>query len=1244
MTTSTRDPHQLQKLLSRRGFLGLSGLGAAAALGISLESASASPHRARQTPAGVKATGADGPYHAPFGVDSSCALSEDHFLIEVKKIDPTKDRVVAYARADGQVEAVLLQAGTITQVFRDRSAPGGWSTRPIAYGATDMVAGVADNKQGYPTLHVFYRTSSWEVKHLVEDLPWSDGTSSATFTPVDDVSWGTQVHAPLQITNDLYRNLLVFSITPASSTNATDSKLGFTWTGWGTPGGQTQAGILTGFGLHQSQGPLTTGSAAVSYSAAAFFNSPGLLLYVPTTSGVRVYKYSPDYKTEHLTINAKVDDFAVQPKSFDPPFAPDHVAVESVDYLFSPNVNFLPTAIVRGVNQELYALTIDFLGQTPHLQQLQLPKDVKREAGKWDWEPSNLNLGENNYLKTNTLLNLFLVSGGTLSVVRQVDLNNANKNSITPVYNPAVPLQVGVAEVSSQTRASAGDELIVVDAGGNLEVLSKRADGGWNANQIHLPATEPGEVSTYRVQLTLSDSWGARVAGKQLQITSSAPAIALLSGQGVTLSSTPVTFTTDRSGQVTIPIVADGLSAPTLTVSGGGLSAATTVSPSGPVNDYMTGTVTLNYLPLLDGGALAGASTPSGATVFPLAKQDKGLASQAATVLAAAAAAGANPTVSGEVAPEARAEGLDGVGAHGHAGQMPRGPVTLGAREAFGIATFKVDGIELSFSDLTHDALYAIKKGAAKVSEVVVSWDTTLGRWVSTITADFDAWAHQVLSVTIQGLDEAAHIMHGVVNKLGAVLTDVIDWLKAHVLKLLADTVVLAGRYDGWMLQLSNELSLLTTKAKGGGESFIKGKEAEIRKALDQLKASLGTRSISSFTEPPKFSTKLNAAPPPTPQEPTSANASWLLQKVNESSLTPTKTPAPDDALNKLVQDAKSNINAVGQDFIKATNDFRDTLASLVSNPKNFGTVGIDKLIDALGDVIKAALDAAQGMFDFVLDLVAAAISAFQAILNTPLGELPVIGPLLRAAGMSKGLTIGGLVTLLVAFPTALGYKLAHFDSDALPFKNVKTTSVLRVADTGDDLSYATFGATSFWALMDTIAASIIAGGDEPPALFTWIDIVAPAVISALTVPAHDDGLPFSSTIKLDDNGDVYTAVSWGVGALPGVFAGIAYFIGVKYGGASGEAAAESCLFLTSLSGFIGAVFGVIAAVDTNSSVEDAAEPAVLAVLGNTAAALAYGLETSVVAGSDGVSAVLAGVIGGACTFVAAAMDSFGVA
>jgi len=731
--------------------------------------------------------------------------------------------------------------------------------------------------------------------------------------------------------------------------------------------------------------------------------------------------------------------------------------------------------------------------------------------------------------------------------------------------------------------------------------------------------------------------------GRQaLQVTSSAPATALLNGQAVTLSSNPVTFTTDGSGQVTIAIIADALSAPQLTVSGGGLSAPVTVSPSAPVNDYMTGMVTLNYLPAMNGDALAGAVTPSGATLFPLAKQDKDIAAKAATALAGAAAAGANPAVNGQVAPEVKSEGLNGVGATAHTARTPRDTVTLGSREEERVATFEVDGIELSFSDLAHDALYAIKKGAAKVSEVALTWDKDLNRWVSSITADFDAWAHQVLAVTIQGLDDAAHIFHAVVNKLGAVLIDVIDWLKAHLLKLLADTVTLAARYDGWLLQLADELYTLTQKAKNGADKFLQGKEQEIRTALDKLKAQVGSKSINAVTQPTTSGASVSAESQATPQQPTSANANWLLEKVGPSAVTPAKTPSVDDALNALIKQLGDSIASDGQDFTKAINNFRDALAGLVSNPKNFGTVGIGKLIDALDNVVNAAVDAAQGMIDLVLNLIATAISVFKAILSTPLNDLPLIGPLLKAAGMTKAPTIGGMVTLLMAFPTALGYKLSHHDADALPFKNAGTNSVLRTADTADDLSYTTAAAASFWALMDMLASFDVAAGNDPPALFAWIDIAAPVVISALTFPAHDGGLPFTSAIKLDDNGDTLTALAWAGGALPGVWSSISYYAGVNYSKAAAESTAEYMLWNTSGTGFWAALLGVVAAID--SSVTDPADrtkSAVVAVLGNAAAMLATGLGKSAVTSTDGISAVLAGVIGFVCTFAASIIDGW---
>jgi hypothetical protein len=966
MTTPSNDPYQLQRLLSRRSFLGLSGLGAAAVLGITLESASANPHGKGLARAAVQAQSADSGPHPPFALDSSCVLSEDHFLVKVGKIDPATDKVVAYTRPDGQVEAVLLQNEIISLVYRDPTTAGGWNSHEIAAGATDMVAGMASDKSMNLHLHVFYRTTSGQVRHLLQGPSSSDGTSSTQFTPVDTLNWSAS--GPLQITTDVMRNLLVFSFQPSSAPGKTDAHMDYYWTANGFHSFDSFTGTMSGFEFDKSSDQ-SHACAAVTFNGL----NGWVFVFVPDAahSTVRVYDKTL-YNSNHSSGSGSVSSYgAKQPPSLAP------ASVLSVDHVTTNKYLNVPTAVVRTADQQLYTLTYNAndLGYTTW-QQLTLPPGTDHST-PLVWEPSSV-AQSSNWSTSGNLLNLFVVVKQTLSVIRQVNQGDAMKDEESPIFNPAVPLQTNVAIAASQARPSDGDELIVVDGDGNLEVLVRSMDGEWTANKIHLPATEAADVSTYRVQLTLSDDWGARMAGKALQVTASAPAVALLDGKGITLSSTPVTFTTDGAGHVTIPIVADGLWAPQLTVSGGGLSAPVTVSPSSPVNDYMTGTVTLNYLPAVTGDTLAGAATPSGTTVFPVAKQDKGAAADAATVLATAAAAGANPTLVGEVAPEARAQGLNGIGAHGVSKQMPSDAVTLGSRTALGVATFKVDGIELSFSDLKNDALYAIKKGAAKVSEAGVNFDSTLKRWVTTISADFDAWGHQVLAVTIEGLQDAAHVFHSVINRLEGVLTDVIDWLKAHVLKLLADTVTLAARYDGWLLQVSDELYTLTQKAQAttdNGESkalaWLQGKEDELRAALTQIETVLVSKTISDFTGPQKFSAKLNAGPQPTPQQPTSANANWLLEKVTQAGPSPTTTPSVDAALDDLIKQTEVKVAAVGQDFIKAANDFRDALASLVSNPKDFGTVGINKVISAIGEVIHAGLDAADGVIDVMLGLVA---------------------------------------------------------------------------------------------------------------------------------------------------------------------------------------------------------------------------------------------------------------------------------
>ncbi len=92
--------------------------------------------------------------------------------------------MVAYSRVDGLVEALLLQNGIISQVYRDPTVVGGWNIREIATGALDMVAGLnAGSSFREYQLHLFYRSTSGQMHHLLEGrLPTQMASRAATST------------------------------------------------------------------------------------------------------------------------------------------------------------------------------------------------------------------------------------------------------------------------------------------------------------------------------------------------------------------------------------------------------------------------------------------------------------------------------------------------------------------------------------------------------------------------------------------------------------------------------------------------------------------------------------------------------------------------------------------------------------------------------------------------------------------------------------------------------------------------------------------------------------------------------------------------------------------------------------------------------------------------------------------------------------------------------------------------------
>jgi hypothetical protein len=1221
MSAPTSDPYRLQKLLSRRGFLTLSGLTAGGALlTASPAVAAVAGTRRRRPTSGTLKTAGGSPYHPPYSLAADSVLSEDHFLVKVGKINPAKDKVVAYSRADGQVEAILLQDGYVSQVYRDPAAAGGWNVREIAAGATDIVAGMASDKQKNLYLHVFYRTAANQVRHLQEEPPSSDGTSSGQFTTVETLGW--KASGPLQITTDVLRNLLVFSFEPSSAQGKTDAQLRYYWTASGfQPPGAKQAwdpfdGTLSGFEYVKTSDQ-SRACAAISFNLVL---SGNVVLFVPDAahSTVRVYDHTLS-NNAHSSANGNVTTY---PFTEPPSFAP--ASVISVDHLTTNKYTSIPTAVVRTADQQLYTLSENNNESSRwHWQQLVLPPGTNRGA-PLVWAPSNV--GQTSSWSTSSnLLNLFVVAGQTLSVIRQVSVD-ANTDAMAPVFNPAVPLQTGVATAASQARPSSGDELIVVDADGNLEVLTKTSDGGWTASPIHLPATESAQVVTYRLQLTLMDDWDAPVPGRPLQVVASAPAIALVDGRGVTLSDRPTTFTTDPLGQVTIPVVADGLWVPKLTVSGGGLANAVDVWPSQPINHYMSGADTLNYMPTMSGETLASAVRSDGAHVYPLAKQENGTASDAATLLAATATAAAK-AVGVDFSTATDAAGARHRSARPGLRPSRRDALTLGVAPPQLGAPVRIDAIELSFSDLAGDALHAIKTGAAKVDHVILSFDNQLGAWVGHLTAEFGAWGARILDVTIKDLEDAAHVFHSVVNHLGALLTDVLDWLKAHVLALLRDTVALARTYEGWMMQAADEVHALIVKAQGRADGFLANEKQEIHASLTELRQLVGSASIDSLSNTPRSEGVLMVATEePSWPDPNDPGSRWLLQKVTQSSPSATKGVTMSDDLTRLVNDLTAKLEAEGQDFLQAAKAFGNTFTTLVTNPKNFGTVGAGDLIDAIGHVTDAALDLADLLVDLVLDLLKLTIDLFKQIIATPVDGLPLVRSLLQQAGMTGELTIGRLATLVIAFPTALAWKIKERDGSAQLFGGVAPDRVTTEAS-AKSVAWGASATAMVVSAFDSIAAlGTGLTGKAPSDFFTWMDIVGPIVIAGLTVPAHDGGLPFSSPIKLGDRNDALVATDWAMATVPGWLATVRAYA------SDNPATQANMLNLTSMSGLIGAGFSILTPLVTAPTPHDGKLPALAGFLGSVNPGVGFLLGEEAIGATDGLSAIFVAVAGGVCT------------
>lgn len=712
----------------------------------------------------------------------------------------------------------------------------------------------------------------------------------------------------------------------------------------------------------------------------------------------------------------------------------------------------------------------------------------------------------------NQLLDLYVPTVKGLFVLHQVD-QGPTANLMQPVYAPPLPLRTDVVIASAPAGlASAATTLFTTGLDGSITIMNRpSSDEAWSTASVNLPQTSSlQQVDTYRTQLTLTDSNGLPAANTALSLTADQSILAFLpvptdSPAGpatATLASTPVSITTDSTGRVSLAVQAQDLNTPQITVTATGL-APVTFNPAGDVHAFLNGTRPLNYIEPLSASTLTSA-TVDGQALAP------GLTNDAATKAVGG--------ITGAMA--------IGTGVNPPGGAAPNLGVISAGRPV------RVAGQSIDLSKYAHDVWHAVKTGAAKVDSFAHDFEQKL----VSITLTLEGWGEQALQFVIKTVDDALNFAHSVLNTLKADADKVLNWLKAEVAALLTDAVALAKQMRAWLGEYPAYLSAQAERMKVDIDGYFKTLEGDISTALG--KAPTGT--LQSMAQPPNQTPAAPGAPRAAANtDPSSfsgnCHAQWLFHKLG-SDFGGGAWPSV-AALTAANGNLGSLIKQEGATLGKDLETFWNSLVGPKSSASNFKGLSATIFTAELGKLLSGLVNFADAIADGFLTALEAAAAGLDALLSVKADQLPLIGPLLKIAGMDS-VDLGELVCLVVAFPATFIYKLSH----GAQAKILPSSSDGARAGAGDSswhtaLSYLAVAAQGLWAFVDT---SIDVIGEDNK-FFDIFDIVMPLLIGAFTWPGQvtfPSGQPVLLDVKqvFTDADTAWVFANWLLGLVPPLF------------------------------------------------------------------------------------------------------------
>ena len=741
-------------------------------------------------------------------------------------------------------------------------------------------------------------------------------------------------------------------------------------------------------------------------------------------------------------------------------------------------------------------------------------------------------------------------SGGTLSLITQYApaATGQDPPEAPSGFGDALPFHqdvvtVWTARTADQTVAS----LVVQDVLGQLTVLRKDpTSGAWTGAPIRLASATAQELTQWRTELIVKDANGVPVPNLAVTISSDEEVgVWQETGHTVLSPAMPAAFTTNVFGRITLSVPATSLSTATLTVAAPELVVSPVFSPDGDVHGFLGGAEPLPHLGKLTPTTLTNATVPdSSGTTRPLSPV---LAAMPSTTQGETARAIVN-TVTQCIKVGQKAQPGHGDPTHfelDYTGNQPVYSTTTQSR-----AVLLSDPLS-DLKDAAEDFAHAFEEAVHKIAHAAFDYVEDKGYWLGTIVVEFANGVEQTINYAIRDVKSAVSVVAGVLASIGAVLEDVIAWLRALLDGLILEAWATAGVLDSEVLgALGTQVTTVAATLNQSAGNVFTNARNDVDAVFGFVESQFGSvtaKELPATITLPSGGT-LDDIGNDLRNVIESAPGSWLLSKFTSafgsfgfSSDTAIESAAGALAsgIGPLISSLESSTTAAAADLVN----------SLMNDPARVLDDSLPDLLAVLNGIVDAGLATLDASLEAATDFVTAVVPAATKWTEEPISDaLGTIGRVLELLGIHPDLTIGKALSLVVAFPAVVVYKVVKDDPSAslLPGEGGLLAATSSEFDYGPFLYCTAAAASAAKAAADVTVDALIAASSAVPPPAQLLSAAGALLVAGLAYPLQrrPDGTvppPFSTaprTFKssiptLDFIGPDAPAALWAGSFLP---------------------------------------------------------------------------------------------------------------